>query len=215
VDYVFEGSTTDVQITVIRRDTDEVVSEFVEQAREPLVENTATWDGRDEQGALLERGKLKFRIGPPGGPSQGTPESRFDLFSHKFPVRAPHTYGDGFGAGRGHKGQDVFASCGSRLEAARAGEVQVKAFQGSGAGYYVVIDGRSDNHDYVYMHLKKPASVRKGENVKTGETIGKVGASGNATGCHLHFEYWRDDWFNGGKALRSVTRKLKRWDSWS
>jgi len=215
VKYVFDGSTTDVRIRVVKRGTDNVVADFRQDAREPFVEHTAVWDGRDKDDKLVEKGEFKFRIGPASsGNGESTSNSKFDLFSHKFPVRARHTYGDGFGAGRGHQGQDVFASCGTRIEAARAGEVQVKGFQ-SAAGNYVVIDGRSDSHDYVYMHLLQPASVREGENVKTGELIGKVGETGNASGCHLHFEYWTNDWYNGGRALGSVTKRLRQWDGWS
>ena len=215
VRYVFEGGTTDVRVQVVRRGSGEVVREFREPAREPFVENVATWNGRDEAGRMLKRGEFRFKLGSASGATESTSEARFNLYSHKFPVRASHTYGDGFGAGRGHQGQDVFASCGTRLVAARAGEVQWKAYQGSGAGYYVVIDGRSDSHDYAYMHMKGPATVREGEFVKTGEKIGEVGSTGNSSGCHLHFEYWSDDWYNGGNALASVTRKLREWDGWS
>ena len=50
---------------------------------------------------------------------------------------------------------------------------------------------------------------------ETGEQIGLNGASGNATGCHLHFELWSaPGWFNGGKAV-DPTPKLLAWDSWS
>ena len=88
--------------------------------------------------------------------------------------------------------------------------------QRGGAGHYLVIDGRGTRLDYVYMHLKGRAPVREGERVKTGERIGRVGRSGNASGCHLHFELWSaPGWFDGGHHLRSVTRKLRKWDSWS
>jgi murein DD-endopeptidase MepM/ murein hydrolase activator NlpD len=75
----------------------------------------------------------------------------------------------------------------------------------------VVIRGARNNRDYVYMHLKKHRPVRVGDRVETGQRIGSVGATGNASGCHLHFELWRGRWYEGGRALPSVTRNLRRW----
>jgi murein DD-endopeptidase MepM/ murein hydrolase activator NlpD len=43
-----------------------------------------------------------------------------------------------------------------------------------------------------------------------------VGATGDATGCHLHFEEWSSPgWYEGGSFMKAVTRHLKKWDSWS
>ena len=89
---------------------------------------------------------------------------------YRFPLQAPHTYGDGFGAprdGHSHQGVDIFAACGSPLVAAHSGVVKAKAFQGA-AGNYVVIDAAGIKQDYMYVHLKKPASVAKGQQVSTG-----------------------------------------------
>jgi murein DD-endopeptidase MepM/ murein hydrolase activator NlpD len=130
--------------------------------------------------------------------------------SHVFPLPAKHSYGDGYGAGRGHEGQDVFARCGKPLIAARAGKIKYRGYDG-GAGNYVVIDGKGTPRDYMYAHLKRRAPVREGQRVSKGDLIGKVGESGNASGCHLHFELWRGDW-NGRP---DVTRKLKKWDRYS
>jgi len=131
---------------------------------------------------------------------------------HRFPVPSRHAYGDGVGAGRGHQGQDIFARCGKRVLAARGGKVQDRG-RHSSAGNYLVIDGRRTRVDYVYMHLRGNSLARQGERVGRGEKIGKVGQSGNAVGCHLHFEMWSGPgWYEGGRHMRSVTKHLRRWD---
>ncbi len=127
-----------------------------------------------------------------------------------FPVRAHHTYGDGLGAGRGHQGQDILASCGKKIVAARSGRVRYVDYQASGAGNYVVVKGK--NYDYVYMHMLKKLSVKKGERLSAGEQIGRVGSTGDSSACHLHFEMWRKPgWYRGGK-LADPKPFLKRWD---
>lgn len=129
-----------------------------------------------------------------------------------FPIPAKHSYGDGFGAGRNHQGQDVFSRCGKRLLSAKTGRVQKRGFEGS-AGHYIVIDTKKSKIDYVYMHLKRKARFGAGKRVRAGQRIGRVGDSGNAVGCHLHFEKWSGPgYYEGGSAQRSVTRTLKRWD---
>lgn len=128
-----------------------------------------------------------------------------------FPVRGKHAYGDGLGAGRGHQGQDLLADCGKRLVAARSGRVEVKDFQASGAGNYVVIDNKGTTKDFVYMHMKRTL-VRKGERVSPGEIVGRVGETGRTSACHLHFEIWSGPgWYEGGDPV-NPTRPLKRWD---
>ncbi len=129
---------------------------------------------------------------------------------HVFPIVGKHTYGDGYGAGRGHRGQDLFARCGKKLRAVRKGRVKYRDYQGS-AGHYIVVDGAGTARDFAYMHLRGRSPLRKGERVRTGQYLGRVGQSGNASGCHLHFELWRGDW-NGRP---DVTRKLKQWDKYS
>ena len=129
-----------------------------------------------------------------------------------FPVRGKHTYGDGLGAGRGHQGQDILASCGKKVVAAEPGRVRLVDYQASGAGHYVVVKGKGKSYDYVYMHMLKRLSARKGERVKAGEQIGRVGSTGRSTACHLHFEMWRaPGWYRGGR-LTDPKPFLKRWD---
>ena len=185
----------------------------------PRERQSLSWNGKRQAGAV-PNGEYFFRVrderGRKADRGKSKGDRRFGVYDHRFPVRARHTYGDSVGAGRGHMGQDVFARCGAKLRAARGGRVQVVDRQASAAGNYLVIDGRGTRFDYVYMHLKGRPPVREGERIKTGERIGRVGRTGNASGCHLHFELWSEPgWFEGGHHMRSVTTKLRRWDRWS
>ena len=180
------------------------------------------WDGRlgpRRKRDWTGQGKHVFKVFEPGGRkadmSKAEGRKRFRMYKHRFPLGGRHTYGDGIGAGRGHQGQDLFAKCGKPVRAARGGKVQHRAYHGS-AGNYVVIDAKGTNLDYVYMHLKKRHLPREGARVRTGEKIGLNGATGNASGCHLHFELWRGGWYEGSRSKPiSPTKRLKRWDSWS
>jgi murein DD-endopeptidase MepM/ murein hydrolase activator NlpD len=144
----------------------------------------------------------------------------FDLYDHVFPVRGRHDYGGagaGFGSGRSghsHQGHDVFAKCGTRMLAARGGTVQYAGYHGA-AGNYLVIDGAGSDLDYVYMHMAEPSPFRAGDRVYTGQQIGSVGDTGNAQGCHLHFELWAaPGWYDGGRPFDPLP-SLQAWDSWS
>jgi murein DD-endopeptidase MepM/ murein hydrolase activator NlpD len=220
VKYMFTNTEpTDVRIDVVDRKTDQVVASITQQAQTPNTVHTARWDGRIA-GAKRSpaSGSFKFRVGPQSGTLETSDAARFRYYPFKFPVRGPHEYWDGVGAprsGHTHQGQDVGAACGTAIQAARGGRVQYRAYQ-SAAGNYVVIDGKATKHDYVYMHLKKPSPLHKGDKVKTGQKIGAVGATGDASGCHLHFEEWgAPGWYEGGTFLKAVTKHLKKWDSWS
>jgi murein DD-endopeptidase MepM/ murein hydrolase activator NlpD len=215
IEYTFEGGATDVRIQVVKRKSDKVVSTWVENDREPFVENTARWNGRNDDGKPAANGKYRFKLGPArSGAEDTTEDAKFAYYDYKFPIRAKHDYGDGVGAGRGHQGQDVFAKCGSTLEAARGGKVEWRRFQSS-AGYYLVIDGKGTGRDFVYMHMRKKGRAKQGSTVHTGEKIGYVSDTGNATGCHLHFEIWSaPGWYEGGH-FTNPTDDLKAWDKYS
>ncbi|UJA21517.1 M23 family metallopeptidase [Thermoleophilia bacterium SCSIO 60948] len=131
---------------------------------------------------------------------------------NSFPVKGKHEWGQGFGAGRGHQGQDLLAGCRQPVVAATPGRVRLVDRQASAAGNYVVIRRRGSKLDAVYMHLKKRASVREGERVDAGEQIGVVGDTGNATACLLHYESWTEPgWYSGGRA-KDPRRQLRRLD---
>ncbi len=146
-------------------------------------------------------------IGPGGGDSAGADGGVFPLIGR-------HTYGDGFGAGRNHEGVDVMAKCGKPVVAAYPGRVQVRDYHAA-AGNYVVVDGAGRLRDTAYMHLAEAAKVRKRQQVQAGEIIGRVGRTGDASACHLHFEMWSaPGWYEGGAPFDPLP-ELTYWDTYS
>jgi murein DD-endopeptidase MepM/ murein hydrolase activator NlpD len=142
----------------------------------------------------------------PAGTAASTPEV--------FPVLGAHDFGtatNAFGGGRGHQGQDILAGCGVPVVAATGGTV-VRASYESAAGNHVVVE-LPDGTSQVYMHMLAAASVRAGDVVATGQQIGRVGRTGRATACHLHFELWTaPGWYRGGRAVDPLPA-LRRWAS--
>ena len=143
----------------------------------------------------------------------------FMYLQHIFPIRGAHNYGTAenrYGAprsGHTHAGQDVLAACGTPLVAARGGKVIEAGYEGAG-GNAVVIHGSGSNYDNVYMHLRNAPLVHTGQRVYTGQRIGYVGQTGDASVCHLHFEVWQGAWWNGGHTVDPLP-SLKAWDALS
>jgi murein DD-endopeptidase MepM/ murein hydrolase activator NlpD len=88
---------------------------------------------------------------------------------------------------RPHEGIDVSAPMGAEIEAAAAGIVTDVRWE-EGYGNTLKID-----HGYGlvtrYAHCSK-ILVARGQRVKRGQTIAKVGSTGLSTGPHLHYEVW-------------------------
>jgi murein DD-endopeptidase MepM/ murein hydrolase activator NlpD len=85
-----------------------------------------------------------------------------------------------------NNGVDISAECGTPVYAANSGVV-IESSDGWNGGYgnYIVI--KHDNFETLYGHLSQ-RYVEVGDYVEKGTLIGLVGATGKATGCHLHFE---------------------------
>lgn len=103
-----------------------------------------------------------------------------------WPLRA--RLGDRFGprGNRFHAGVDLEAPFGRPVEAAAEGRVAWAGFRAGGFGLLVTIAHR-DGVRTMYAHLSR-VDVRVGERVAAGSMIGRVGATGEATGPHVHFE---------------------------
>lgn len=88
----------------------------------------------------------------------------------------------------GHYAIDIAADYGSTVRAAAAGVVTFAGWKSNGGGYQVWIAHGSGLYT-TYNHMSG-VSVGAGEHVASGQQVGRVGQSGNATGPHLHFEVW-------------------------
>ena len=89
---------------------------------------------------------------------------------------------------RAHKGVDYGAPTGTRVKATGDGTVE---FVGRKGGYGNAIVLRHQNRfTTLYGHLSRFApGLRKGSRIAQGEVIGFVGATGLASGPHLHYEF--------------------------
>jgi len=116
-----------------------------------------------------------------------TPSSA--LISLIWPLHGRPTSGFGPRGRRVHEGIDLAAPKGTPVRASASGKV---AYSGNGMrGYGKVIVLKHDNDlSTVYAH-NSSLLVRMGDRVEQGQIIAKVGATGRATGPHLHFEIRR------------------------
>jgi murein DD-endopeptidase MepM/ murein hydrolase activator NlpD len=226
-----DQATNDLRVDVVAEDG-ETMASFFRNDVAPRTPDSVRWDGTRSDGKAAGNGRYSFRIVPQaGGPAARRSSSSssafssqlslsFELYGFAFPILGPHDYGGAAGrfgaarAGHTHEGQDVMAQCGTPLIAARGGRVQYAGYQ-SAAGNYLVIDGKGTSFDMAYMHLLEPPPLQEGMTVRTGEPIGLVGQTGDATACHLHFEIWTaPGWYEGGSPIDPLPY-LKQWDSYS
>jgi len=112
-------------------------------------------------------------------------------WSGKFEVPVDTKPSEGFGTRRTfngqlasiHKGMDYHAATGTPVHAANDGEVVLAAplyYEGN-----CVIINHGQQFMTIYMHLSH-LSVKEGDKVQKGQEVGLSGATGRATGPHLH-----------------------------
>jgi murein DD-endopeptidase MepM/ murein hydrolase activator NlpD len=112
-------------------------------------------------------------------------------YGFQWPVVGPVTSEYGYrihpvyGTRKLHSGLDISAPRGTPIAAATDGVVLAAGVRG-GYGNCVIID-HGDGVSTLYGHMSQ-ISVSEGRTVKRGDTVGLVGATGTATGNHLHFE---------------------------
>ncbi len=151
-----------------------LASEFKVGGRTLRVVRDLDAEGADQyftpEGASLRRAFLRSPV-------------RFTRISSRFSPRRVHPV---TGVARAHRGVDYVADPGTEIVATADGVIQEAAY-GREPGRYVKIR-HGGSYSSVYMHMSRIHSgIKRGVEVKQGQTIGYVGKSGNATGYHLHY----------------------------
>lgn len=111
-------------------------------------------------------------------PVSGELTSAFGYRDH--PVNGEYTF---------HSGVDLAADKGTAVAAFAAGTVDFVG-ESEAYGLYIQLD-HGNGVTTFYCHCSE-LCARKGEQVSAGQTIAKVGDTGNATGAHLHLEIRKD-----------------------
>ncbi|MDR1851236.1 MAG: M23 family metallopeptidase [Propionibacteriaceae bacterium] len=110
-------------------------------------------------------------------PTDGTFGSPFGMRLH--PI---------FNEWRMHSGQDISAPCGTAIRAALGGTVQSVSYDDASGNLLIIDHGAVGGKRMRTMYLHAQGYIVKaGDKVLQGQVVGKVGATGWSTGCHLHF----------------------------
>ena len=129
----------------------------------------------DESGNSLQRTFLKSPL-------------RFSNISSRYNLkRRIAYYGNKV---RPHKGTDFAAPTGTPIMATADGRV-VKSSYTRGNGYYVKIQ-HNDRYSTQYLHMQKNGRIKQGKYVKQGEVIGRIGMTGNTSGPHVCYRFWKN-----------------------
>lgn len=133
------------------------------------------WAGLKEDGIAGPATVAALATPPPVSPLRLAP-----------PMPGPFTDDFGPRGARFHGGLDYPADAGATVRAAGAGQVSFAGWHPGGYGFIVAIVHSAEVRT-LYAHLSR-IDVRLGQAVKAGTPIGAIGATGIATGPHLHFE---------------------------
>ena len=138
----------------------------------------------DEKGKNLRRAFLRSPV-------------QFSRISSRYNLKRKIAY---YGRVRPHLGTDFAAPIGTEIRATASGTV-VKAGYTRGNGNYVTIK-HNGTYSTQYLHMKK-RGVKRGQFVRQGDYIGTVGMTGNTSGPHVCYRFWKN-----GKQVDPLRQKL-------
>ncbi|GIX36760.1 MAG: membrane protein [Lysobacteraceae bacterium] len=175
------GDTFHVMYEEIWRDGDRLragdilAATFINQGRRYQVFRYVFADGRreyyDAEGRPMKKSFLRMPID-------------FARISSRFSTARKHPV---LGITRAHRGVDYAARTGTPIMAAGDGRIVFAGWK-NGYGRTVIID-HGNRITTLYAHMSKLGGKRVGARVRQGDVIGYVGASGLASGPHLHYEF--------------------------
>jgi murein DD-endopeptidase MepM/ murein hydrolase activator NlpD len=115
-----------------------------------------------------------------------------------FPTGVPISDGFGYRSSPGgigstnHQGIDFNPGMGAPIQVVADGTVRLaQKSDAGGYGCYVIVDHNVNGLEFasLYGHMQcASVAMSKGDSVKVGDLVGKVGSTGTSTGAHLHFE---------------------------
>lgn len=90
---------------------------------------------------------------------------------------------------KAHSGTDYAAATGTPIMSTATGTIEQTGFT-TGNGNFVKVK-HDKTYSTQYLHMSK-ILVRRGQSVKQGDIIGKVGSTGLATGPHVCYRFWKN-----------------------
>lgn len=102
----------------------------------------------------------------------------------------------------GHWAIDIAAPWGNPVLAAAPGVVTFAGWKNNGGGYQVWMS-HGNNIYTTYNHMSA-ILVGVGQELSAGQQLGRIGATGDATGPHLHFEVWVGPIWDGGQRMNPL-----------
>jgi murein DD-endopeptidase MepM/ murein hydrolase activator NlpD len=105
---------------------------------------------------------------------------------------------------KGHRADDIAAPRGDRIMPIRSGRVIFAGWRSNCGGYQVWVSHGNGLYS-AYYHMRRETSWKGRVVYKSTSTLGYVGATGCATGPHVHLEVWR------GYPWRSGSYRINPW----
>lgn len=153
---------------------------LVQQKKDKAAKRDQRSTDRGAETRQLKRGKQIAQVTTPAPPRPANSNAKL-----QWPTQGVLYSKFGLRDGRKHDGIDISAPEGSPVVAAGPGRV---IYSGTEKGYgNLVLIEHDDMLITVYAHNRKN-HVETGDRVRAGEKIAEVGATGKASGTHLHFE---------------------------